>query len=112
YVDLHHSDDTPVVALSTGWFNRRSRCLQNITVSANGRCVVAMCDKVHDYQPPCANNIFDASKDPPCQAVWEALGVPSDQQGEMENTWSEYNQQLNSKDSYQEIGRSREDMTV
>ncbi|KHN42207.1 Putative ripening-related protein 2 [Glycine soja] len=26
------------------------------------------CDADHDYQPPCANNIVDASK-----AVWEAL---------------------------------------
>jgi hypothetical protein len=32
----YHSDDTPVVALSTGWFDNKSRCLHNITVSANG----------------------------------------------------------------------------
>ncbi|AES80139.1 kiwellin, putative [Medicago truncatula] len=53
-------------------------CLHNITVNANGRSVVAMvvderdstmrCDKDHDYQPPCRNNIVDASK-----VVWEAL---------------------------------------
>ncbi|RVW30631.1 putative ripening-related protein 2 [Vitis vinifera] len=38
----YHSDDTPVVALSTGWYNKGSRCLNNITISANGRSVVAM----------------------------------------------------------------------
>ncbi|KAF9613795.1 hypothetical protein IFM89_011964 [Coptis chinensis] len=55
-------------------------CLKNITISGNGRSVVAMVvdecdstmgsDKDHDYQPPCPNNIVDASK-----AVWKALGV-------------------------------------
>ncbi|TKY65469.1 putative ripening-related protein 2 [Spatholobus suberectus] len=31
----YHSDDTTVVALSTGWFNfnNKSRCLHNITIS-------------------------------------------------------------------------------
>ncbi|KAF4348700.1 hypothetical protein F8388_013771 [Cannabis sativa] len=76
----YHSDDTPVVALSTGWFNNMQRCLQNITIYGNGRSVSAMvvdecdstagCDADHDYQPPCPNNIVDASK-----AVWKALGV-------------------------------------
>ncbi|KAJ7962369.1 Barwin-related endoglucanase [Quillaja saponaria] len=90
----YHSDDTPVVALSTGWFNKKSRCLNNITISANGRSVVAMvvdecdstmgCDSDHDYQPPCRNNIVDASK-----AVWEALGVPHDSWGGLDITWSD-----------------------
>ncbi|TKY65500.1 ripening-related protein 1 [Spatholobus suberectus] len=35
-------DDTTVMALSTRWFNKKSRCLHNITISANGRGVVAM----------------------------------------------------------------------
>ncbi|KAJ4835604.1 hypothetical protein Tsubulata_024697 [Turnera subulata] len=79
----YHDDDTPVVALSTGWFNNKNRCHHNITIKGNGRSVVAMvvdecdstmgCDKDHDYQPPCDNNIVDASK-----AVWKALGVSSD----------------------------------
>ncbi|CAK9169459.1 unnamed protein product, partial [Ilex paraguariensis] len=30
----YHSDDTPVVALSTGWFNKKNRCLNNITIYA------------------------------------------------------------------------------
>ncbi|KAL4329247.1 hypothetical protein AHAS_Ahas13G0281000 [Arachis hypogaea] len=78
----YHLDDTPVVPLSTGWFNK-SRCL-NITIRENGRSVVAMvvdecdsrmrCDEDHDYQPTCKNNIVDVSK-----AVWEALGVPHEQ---------------------------------
>ncbi|KAL7233331.1 hypothetical protein ACSBR1_017041 [Camellia fascicularis] len=78
----YHSDDLPVVALSTGWYKGGSRCHNNITISANGRSVVAMvvdecdstmgCDQDHDYQPPCPNNIVDASK-----AVWKALAVSS-----------------------------------
>ncbi|KAJ1408596.1 RlpA-like domain superfamily [Sesbania bispinosa] len=90
----YHYDDTPVVALSTGWFNNKSKCLNKITISANGRSAVAMvvdecdstmgCDEDHDYQPPCRNNIVDASK-----AVWEALGVPQDQWSGMEITWSD-----------------------
>jgi len=90
----YHSDDTPVVALSTGWFNNKSRCLNKIKISANGRSVVATvvdecdsragCDKEHDYQPPCNNNIVDASK-----AVWKALGVPHDQWGGLDITWSD-----------------------
>uniref|UniRef100_K4ATN5 Uncharacterized protein n=1 Tax=Solanum lycopersicum TaxID=4081 RepID=K4ATN5_SOLLC len=77
----YHSDDTPVVALSIGWYNGGDRCLNYITISANGRSVKAKvvdecdstmgCDDEHDYQPPCPNNIVDASK-----AVWEALGIP------------------------------------
>lgn len=89
-----HNDTTPVVALSTGWFNHRHRCLQNITITGNGRSVQAMvvdecdstmgCDFDHDYQPPCRNNIVDASK-----AVWEALGVPKHHWGELDIVWSD-----------------------
>ncbi|RXI08047.1 hypothetical protein DVH24_014613 [Malus domestica] len=32
----YHNDNIPVVALSTGWFNNGGRCLNNITISANG----------------------------------------------------------------------------
>ena len=41
----YHSDDTPVVALSIGWYNKGSRCLNNITITANGRSV----EKVAHY---------------------------------------------------------------
>uniref|UniRef100_A0A803NXJ1 Ripening-related protein 1 n=1 Tax=Cannabis sativa TaxID=3483 RepID=A0A803NXJ1_CANSA len=89
-----HSDNIPVVALSTGWFNKGHRCLQNITIHGNGRSVSAMvvdecdstvgCDDIHDYQPPCPHNIVDASK-----AVWKALGVPKHKRGELDIFWSE-----------------------
>ncbi|KAK6918395.1 hypothetical protein RJ641_016817 [Dillenia turbinata] len=92
----YHSDDTPVVALSTGSYNHGNRCLKHIKINGNGRSVIAKvvdecdstmgCDSDHDYRPPYPNNIVDASK-----AVWEALGVPSDQQTEMEITWSDHN---------------------
>lgn len=89
-----HPDNTPVVALSSGWFNKRKRCSKNIIISANGRSVVAKvvdecdstmgCDGDHDYQPPCSNNIVDASK-----AVWKALGVPEKDWGELNIFWSD-----------------------
>ncbi|PON92055.1 RlpA-like double-psi beta-barrel domain containing protein [Trema orientale] len=92
--DKYHSDNTPVVALSTGWFNNMQRCFHNITIHGNGRSVNAMvvdecdstagCDAVHDYQPPCPNNIVDASK-----AVWKALGVHKSDWGELDVYWSE-----------------------
>ncbi|XP_022769505.1 LOW QUALITY PROTEIN: putative ripening-related protein 4 [Durio zibethinus] len=73
-----HFDDLKIVALSTGWFNKKKRCFHNITIWGNGRSVAAIvvdecdstmgCDDKHDYQPPCANNVFDAFK-----AVWKAL---------------------------------------
>ncbi|KAF9596992.1 hypothetical protein IFM89_014706 [Coptis chinensis] len=85
----YHSDDKPVVAL-----DYESRCLKNITISANGKSVVAMvvdecdstmgCDKDHDYQPPCRNNIVDASK-----AVWKALGIAQSDWGELQIVWSD-----------------------
>ncbi|KAF4347227.1 hypothetical protein G4B88_027487 [Cannabis sativa] len=39
----------------------------------------AGCDADHDYQPPCPNNIVDASK-----AVWKALGVSKGDWGELD----------------------------
>ncbi|XP_068649476.1 kiwellin-1-like [Aristolochia californica] len=90
----YHSDETPVVALSTGWFNHKKRCHNNITIRGNGHKVVAMvvdecdstkgCDAAHDFQPPCSNNIVDASK-----AVWKALKVPESDRGWINIVWSE-----------------------
>nr|GEX86064.1 hypothetical protein [Tanacetum cinerariifolium] len=68
----YHSGNTPVVALSTGWYKGGDRCHKYITINGNRRSVKAMvvdecdstmgCDADHDYQPPCLNNIVDASK--------------------------------------------------
>ncbi|KAL8227965.1 hypothetical protein R6Q57_015549 [Mikania cordata] len=90
----YHSDDTPVVALSTGWYKGGDRCHKFITINGNGRSVKAMvvdecdstmgCDGDHDYQPPYPNNIVDASK-----AVWKALGVSENNWGDLDITWSE-----------------------
>ncbi|XP_047306594.1 kiwellin-1-like [Impatiens glandulifera] len=91
----YHSNDIPIVALSTGWYNNGKRCHNYIIVSANnGRSVKAMvvdecdstlgCDEDHDYQPPCDNNIVDASR-----AVWKALGVPKNKRGFMNITWTD-----------------------
>ncbi|PON92052.1 hypothetical protein TorRG33x02_121240 [Trema orientale] len=71
-----------------------NRCLQNITIYGNGRSVNAMvidecdstarCDADHDYQPPCPNNIVDASK-----AVWKSLRVPESDRPELDIYWSQ-----------------------
>lgn len=89
----YHSDSTTVVALLTGWYNRGSRCLKDITIHTNGRRVNAVvvddrdstmqCDDNHDYQPPCPNDI-DATK-----AMWEVLGVPCDSCGKLDITWTD-----------------------
>nr|GMD31612.1 putative ripening-related protein 1 [Ipomoea batatas] len=89
----YHSDEKHVVALSTGWYSGGDRCLNYIKISANGRTVTAMvvdecdstmgCDDEHDYQPPCRNNIVDASK-----SVWEALGLDQNE-GQHEITWTD-----------------------
>lgn len=90
----YHSDDTPVVALSTGWYSGGGRCHHNISISGNGRRVNGLvvdecdssmgCDEEHHHQPPCSNNIVVASK-----AVWKALGVPLNEWGMLEITWSD-----------------------
>ncbi|XP_035548703.1 putative ripening-related protein 2 [Juglans regia] len=87
-------NNTPVVALSTRWFNNKYRCLNYITIHENGRRVKAKvvdecdstmgCDADHDYQPACRNNIVDASK-----TVWKALGVPQNDWGELDIYWSD-----------------------
>ncbi|KAK3029224.1 hypothetical protein RJ639_039304 [Escallonia herrerae] len=89
----YHSEDELIVALSTGWFNGGRRCLNNVTISANGRIVHAIvvdecdstvgCDADTAYQPPCANDVVAAS-----EGVWKALGVPIDDWGQMDITWS------------------------
>ncbi|GJS84011.1 putative ripening-related protein 1 [Tanacetum coccineum] len=89
----YHYDDTPVVALLIGWYKGGDRCHKYITINGNGRSMKAMvvdecdstmgCDADHDYQPPCPNNIVDASK-----AVWKALGVSEDNWGDLDITWS------------------------
>ncbi|XP_055962495.1 kiwellin-1-like [Mercurialis annua] len=91
----YHADDELVVALSTGWFNNKSRCLKYVNIHGNGRSVRAKvvdecdstmgCDSDHDYQPPCPNNIVDASK-----AVWSGLGISDpDDVGSLDISWSD-----------------------
>ncbi|OMO67401.1 Barwin-related endoglucanase [Corchorus capsularis] len=89
----YHSNSERIVALSTGWFSNGSRCGKMIRITAsNGRSVTAKvvdecdsmrgCDEEHAYQPPCKNNIVDAS-----DAVWTALGLNKDV-GIVDVTWS------------------------
>ncbi|XP_019176222.1 PREDICTED: putative ripening-related protein 7 [Ipomoea nil] len=80
----YHSDDTLIVALSTRWYDHGHRCHNYITINGNGRSVEAMVVDECDSNRGCANNIVDASK-----AVWEALGVPKRQWGELKVTWSD-----------------------
>uniref|UniRef100_A0A0E0IUC0 Uncharacterized protein n=1 Tax=Oryza nivara TaxID=4536 RepID=A0A0E0IUC0_ORYNI len=94
--NAYHSDGELVVALSTGWFAGMARCGHRVRITASGgsgRSVVAKvvdecdsvhgCDGEHNYEPPCDNNIVDASP-----AVWDALGL--DKSVGMEHiTWSD-----------------------
>ncbi|CAN1174620.1 Putative ripening-related protein 2 [Linum perenne] len=77
----YHSDDTLIVALSTGPYANGQRCNKFITVSGNGGSVSA---KVVDECDHCKDNIVDASK-----GVWKALGVPRQDWGLMAVTWSD-----------------------
>lgn len=89
----YHDNSESVVALSTGWYAGGSRCGRMIRIVAeNGRSTRAKvvdecdsrygCDKEHDNQPPCHNNIVDGS-----DAVWKALGLDVDV-GVVSVTWS------------------------
>ena len=81
----YHSNSEPIVAVSTGWYDQGSLCgrhiiitLQKTNASTTATVVdecdsTAGCDAEHAYQPPCDNNIVDASA-----AVWRALGVSTD----------------------------------
>ena len=91
--EKYHNNSERIVALSTGWYNRGSRCGKMIRITAsNGRSVTAKvvdecdsmrgCDKEHANQPPCRNNIVDGS-----DAVWSALGLNKDV-GVVDVTWS------------------------
>ncbi|CAJ2660738.1 kiwellin-like protein [Trifolium pratense] len=88
-----HKNSERVVALSTGWYNKGSRCGKIIRIMArNGKSVTAKvvdecdsingCDAEHAGQPPCRNNIVDGSV-----AVWNALGLDTDV-GVEKITWS------------------------
>ncbi|GJN41468.1 hypothetical protein PR202_gn00848 [Eleusine coracana subsp. coracana] len=89
-----HRNTERVVALSTGWYNKGSRCGKNIRIRANGKSVLAKvvdecdslhgCDSEHAFQPPCRPNVVDAS-----QAVWDKLGITGDDVGEYDITWSD-----------------------
>ncbi|GJM91071.1 hypothetical protein PR202_ga07411 [Eleusine coracana subsp. coracana] len=89
----YHSDEEKVVALSTGWFNNMARCSHQIKITANGKSVYAKvvdecdsvygCDEDHNFEPPCHNNIVDASP-----AVWNALGLDQNI-GTVDITWSD-----------------------
>ncbi|XP_047052570.1 putative ripening-related protein 2 [Lolium rigidum] len=91
---VFHKNTERVVALSTGWYSGNSRCGRNIRIRANGGSVLAKvvdecdsmngCDREHAFQPPCRNNIVDASK-----AVWNALGITGEEVGEYDITWSD-----------------------
>ncbi|KAE8657693.1 putative ripening-related protein 1 [Hibiscus syriacus] len=90
----YHNDKELIVALSTGWFNKKKRCMNYINIHGNGKTVKANvvdecdstmgCDSDHDYQALCDINIFDAS-----DAVWDAFGVYGDKRGDMEIYWSD-----------------------
>ncbi|XP_021849714.2 putative ripening-related protein 1 [Spinacia oleracea] len=92
--NTYHTDNSPVVALSTGWYSSGARCGKMIAISGNGKTVMAKvvdecdstkgCDAGEGYHPPCGYNIVAASK-----GVWKALGVPQSQWGQLSVTWAD-----------------------
>ncbi|GJN13672.1 hypothetical protein PR202_gb00402 [Eleusine coracana subsp. coracana] len=80
---FHHNTER-VVALSTGWYDKGSRCGKNVRIRANGRSVLAKvvdeCDTLHG----CDDDVVDAS-----QTVWDKLGITGDDVGEYDITWSD-----------------------
>ncbi|KAI4372240.1 hypothetical protein MLD38_010494 [Melastoma candidum] len=80
----YHSDNMPIVALSTGWYNGGSLCHKNITIyTKNGRSTQAMVVDECDVNHKCRKDIVDGSK-----AVWMALGIPRNNWGWLPVTWS------------------------
>nr|CAB3499295.1 unnamed protein product [Digitaria exilis] len=90
-----HHDKEKVVILSSGWMklDGTNRCNKKIRISAKGRSVLAKvvdecdsvhgCDEEHDFQPPCRNNVLNASP-----GVWKALKL-NESIGELKVTWSD-----------------------
>ncbi|XP_009796010.1 kiwellin-like [Nicotiana tabacum] len=80
----YHDNSERVVALSTRWYAKGSKCGKMILIRANnGKSVTAKvvdeCDSINDG---CANNVVDGSI-----AVWRALGLDTDK-GRVPITWS------------------------
>ncbi|KVH91081.1 putative ripening-related protein 1 [Cynara cardunculus var. scolymus] len=80
----YHSDDTPIVALSSRWYDHGRRCFKFININYNDKSVQAMVVDECDSSRGCHDDIVDASK-----AVWTALAVPGSQWGETKVTWSD-----------------------
>ncbi|KAH7521210.1 hypothetical protein FEM48_Zijuj07G0009100 [Ziziphus jujuba var. spinosa] len=89
----YHDNKELVVALSTGWFDRGSRCGKMIRITAsNGRSVLAKvvdecdsrrgCDAAHAYLGTCGHNVVNGS-----DGVWRALGLNTDDE-RADVTWS------------------------
>ncbi|KAJ9556099.1 hypothetical protein OSB04_010713 [Centaurea solstitialis] len=80
----YHSNDTPIVALSTPWYEHGKRCFRYINIYYKDRSTQAMVVDECDTSKGCQNDIVDASK-----AVWTALAVPGSEWGETKVTWSD-----------------------
>ncbi|KAI3701196.1 hypothetical protein L2E82_45845 [Cichorium intybus] len=79
-----HSDNTPIVALSTPWYNHGKRCFKSINIHYKDRSVKATVVDECDCSRGCDTDIVDASK-----AVWNALSVPKSEWGLTKVTWSD-----------------------
>ncbi|KAJ1685255.1 hypothetical protein LUZ63_016645 [Rhynchospora breviuscula] len=89
-----YNDDELVVSLSTGWYDKGTRCLKSINITTNGNSVLAkvvdQCDSINGctaevgYEKPCGANEIRASR-----GVWSKLYMVNDQMGTLEVTWSD-----------------------
>ncbi|XP_024996418.1 putative ripening-related protein 2 [Cynara cardunculus var. scolymus] len=80
----YHSNETPIVALSSQWYDHGKRCFKYINIYYKDKSTQAMVVDECDSSKGCANDIVDASK-----AVWKALAVPGSEWGETKVTWSD-----------------------
>ncbi|XP_076903089.1 putative ripening-related protein 2 [Bidens hawaiensis] len=71
----YHSNNNLLVALSSSWYNHGQRCFDYINIYYKDASAQAM---VVDKCSGCGDHIVDASR-----AVWEALGVPKSDWGEV-----------------------------
>lgn len=82
--EQYHDNSEPIVALTTQWYARGSRCGNMIRIRANknGKSVTAKVVDECDVKDGCENNVVDGSI-----AVWRALGLDTDD-GRVPITWS------------------------
>lgn len=66
----YHSNDTPIVALSTQWYNHGQRCFKYININFKDKSVQAMVVDECDSTRGCKDNIMDKSQWGETEVTW------------------------------------------